>query len=101
MERILFEPFVCQSHRLVPSVCLISLMTVAYATWAFVPDSILHPLGISYYPDRYWTYAAPLYIFLAWVFSIIVYFAYNFINTAPIDSYYIITGILPPNSLIL
>lgn len=63
----------------------------AYIAWAFVPDSVWHPLGIYYYPNRYWSYTVPLYLFLLWVFSVIVYLAYNLINTEPLDSFYTIS----------
>ncbi len=65
---------------------------VSYIAWAFVPDSVWHPLGIYYYPNRYWSYATPLYLFILWVFSIVVYLAYNLINTEPLDSFYTISG---------
>lgn len=69
-----------------------SFPIAAYLLWVFVPDAVWHPLGITYYPSRYWAYAAPIYLFLAWCFSIAVYFAVNLINTEPLDSYYTITG---------
>lgn len=30
-----------------------------YLAWTFLPDSILHALGMYYYPSRYWALALP------------------------------------------
>jgi len=62
-----------------------------YLGWTFLPDSVLHPLGITYYPDRYWAIAVPMFLLLSWLYSIIVYLAMNLIDTAPIDSFKTIT----------
>uniref|UniRef100_A0A6B2LMC5 PIG-P domain-containing protein n=1 Tax=Arcella intermedia TaxID=1963864 RepID=A0A6B2LMC5_9EUKA len=63
----------------------------AYVGWAFLPDSMLHPLGMGYYPDRYWAIATPMFLLLCWLFSIVVYLALNLIDTAPLDSFQTIT----------
>eukprot|EP01128_Nolandella_sp_AFSM9_P009605 TRINITY_DN6223_c0_g1_i1.p1 TRINITY_DN6223_c0_g1~~TRINITY_DN6223_c0_g1_i1.p1 ORF type:complete len:177 (+),score=29.73 TRINITY_DN6223_c0_g1_i1:30-533(+) len=64
---------------------------LAYVIWAFVPDSILHDFGIYYFPKKYWAYTTPIYLFLCWVFSIVVYAAHNLISTAPVESLYTVT----------
>eukprot|EP01126_Amoeba_proteus_P050362 TRINITY_DN5941_c0_g1_i4.p1 TRINITY_DN5941_c0_g1~~TRINITY_DN5941_c0_g1_i4.p1 ORF type:complete len:214 (-),score=22.92 TRINITY_DN5941_c0_g1_i4:42-593(-) len=65
---------------------------VAYLIWAFLPDSVLQPLGITYYPDRYWAVLGPQYLLVSFIFSIIIYVAINLMDTAPLDSFHLITG---------
>eukprot|EP01126_Amoeba_proteus_P050361 TRINITY_DN5941_c0_g1_i3.p1 TRINITY_DN5941_c0_g1~~TRINITY_DN5941_c0_g1_i3.p1 ORF type:complete len:127 (-),score=16.15 TRINITY_DN5941_c0_g1_i3:42-422(-) len=64
---------------------------VAYLIWAFLPDSVLQPLGITYYPDRYWAVLGPQYLLVSFIFSIIIYVAINLMDTAPLDSFHLIT----------
>eukprot|EP01127_Copromyxa_protea_P007783 TRINITY_DN1771_c0_g1_i2.p1 TRINITY_DN1771_c0_g1~~TRINITY_DN1771_c0_g1_i2.p1 ORF type:complete len:149 (-),score=27.44 TRINITY_DN1771_c0_g1_i2:40-486(-) len=63
----------------------------AYLIWTFLPDSVLHPLGITYYPDRYWAILGPQYLLVTFIFSIICYGALNLMDTAPLDSYNLLT----------
>jgi len=66
--------------------------------WAVLPDSILHSLGVTYYPNRYWAIAIPVLLMVTLVFSFIIYFALNLMSTESIDSIYTITDndALPP-----
>jgi len=59
---------------------------VTYTGWAFLPDSVLHYFGITYYPDRYWSISIPIYFGVFIIFIWIFYFAINLIDTAPLDS---------------
>ncbi|ORX54099.1 PIG-P-domain-containing protein [Hesseltinella vesiculosa] len=57
-----------------------------YIVWAYVPDHILHGLGITYYPSRYWAMAIPTWV-MTFVWFIFFYFmTYNLMNTPPFDS---------------
>ncbi|KAI9189953.1 hypothetical protein H9P43_001386 [Blastocladiella emersonii ATCC 22665] len=41
-------------------VYVLSLLSwLAYLAWALLPDSVLHRVGIYYYPDRWWAIAVP------------------------------------------
>ncbi|CAG8451288.1 7893_t:CDS:2 [Funneliformis caledonium] len=64
---------------------------VIYLLWAYLPDEILISLGITYYPDRYWALALPVWSFVLSFFLYVVILSINFLNTAPYDSYHTIT----------
>eukprot|EP01084_Bolivina_argentea_P109563 195850_1 len=55
--------------------------SVLYLIWAFVPDSVWHLQGITYYPSRYWAVAVPTYFCVSWWCLIIGYVGYNYYNT--------------------
>eukprot|EP00029_Vermamoeba_vermiformis_P014108 TRINITY_DN9195_c0_g1_i1.p1 TRINITY_DN9195_c0_g1~~TRINITY_DN9195_c0_g1_i1.p1 ORF type:complete len:175 (+),score=6.01 TRINITY_DN9195_c0_g1_i1:81-527(+) len=59
---------------------------VVFIAWAFLPDSVLQPLGITYYPDRYWAIAIPVWIMVLGAFAVIFYFGINLTNTEPLNS---------------
>ncbi|KAI7899846.1 PIG-P-domain-containing protein [Cokeromyces recurvatus] len=63
-----------------------------YLIWAYVPDEILHRLGITYYPSRYWALAIPIWLMTFVWFIFISFMTVNLMNTAPFDSLYCITG---------
>ncbi|CAN0308703.1 unnamed protein product [Ectocarpus sp. 12 AP-2014] len=62
-----------------------------YLVWAYVPESTLQALGITYYPSKYWAIAIPSAIFVTWSVAVLVYIAVNFMSTAPLDSFDTIT----------
>lgn len=59
--------------------------------WAYLPDSLLHQIGISYYPSRYWVAAFPSWFGIAFMMIAILYWGFNLIISAPLDSYDTIT----------
>jgi len=62
-----------------------------YLLWAFLPDTVLVQLGVTYYPDHYWAIAVPTYICFCGCFVIVTYISINFIITEPLDSFSLIT----------
>jgi hypothetical protein len=56
-----------------------------YLLWAFVPDAVLHQLGLTYYPDKWWSVALPAYFLMALLFVPIIYFSLNLSSTAALD----------------
>ncbi|KAJ2498335.1 hypothetical protein IWW47_003497, partial [Coemansia sp. RSA 2052] len=55
-------------------VYMVSLAIFAvYLMWAYLPDSVLEAVGITYYPDRYWALALPAW----WVSAIAFVFLFN------------------------
>lgn len=59
-----------------------------YLLWSLVPDSLLHELGITYCPSKYWAVALPVYF---WVFVLMVQVCYQGLNlllTKPFSSLY-------------
>ncbi|KAJ2844522.1 hypothetical protein GGI22_006850 [Coemansia erecta] len=59
---------------------------VVYLAWAYLPDSALEAIGISYYPDRYWALALPAWWLTAVGFILLFNIATNMYNTPPLDS---------------
>uniref|UniRef100_A0A3B1KFA6 Phosphatidylinositol glycan anchor biosynthesis, class P n=1 Tax=Astyanax mexicanus TaxID=7994 RepID=A0A3B1KFA6_ASTMX len=45
-----------------------------YLVWAYVPESWLHSIGLTYWPQKYWALAIPIYLL------------FNMMNTAPLCS---------------
>lgn len=68
------------------------MSAVLWILWAYTPDWVLHSLGITYYPDRYWAIALPMYALSLVAYCIIIYNAWNLCNTNPFESYYTIRG---------
>ncbi|POG65873.1 uncharacterized protein OCT59_011827 [Rhizophagus irregularis] len=64
---------------------------VIYLLWAYLPDEVLISLGITYYPDRYWALALPVWTFVLVLFIYAAFISINFLNTSPFDSYNTIT----------
>jgi len=62
-----------------------------YLTWAYIPDSWLHAVGLTYWPQKYWAVAAPIYLTVALIFAIFLYVALNLTITPAFDSRYTIT----------
>ncbi|KAK4517799.1 uncharacterized protein ATC70_001144 [Mucor velutinosus] len=56
-----------------------------YLIWAYVPDEILHSLGITYYPSRYWALAIPIWLMTFVWFIFISFMTINLMNTAPFN----------------
>lgn len=55
--------------------------TVIFLVWAYVPESWLHSIGISYYPSRYWALAVPTYLMVTIVLMLVFYIGLNFMST--------------------
>lgn len=54
---------------------------VAFLMWAFIPESYLNGLGITYYPSKYYAIALPAYTLVSYMFIQVVYIGINMINT--------------------
>lgn len=62
-----------------------------YIAWAYLPESVLHRLGVTYYPSKYWAVALPVWFGVAFVTAGVLYMAVNLWATAPLDSFETIT----------
>ncbi|KAI5058242.1 hypothetical protein GOP47_0026412 [Adiantum capillus-veneris] len=60
---------------------------VLFFGWAYLPESWLYSMGITYYPSRYWAVAFPAYAIMLIVFICIAYTSLNNIATIPPDSW--------------
>ncbi|KAI8615566.1 PIG-P-domain-containing protein [Chytriomyces sp. MP71] len=56
-----------------------------YLVLAIVPDSLLHAIGITYYPSKTWAVSIPLWIISLIPFTLIFYTATNLCNTPPLS----------------
>ncbi|XP_076451465.1 phosphatidylinositol N-acetylglucosaminyltransferase subunit P-like [Babylonia areolata] len=62
-----------------------------YLVWAYVPDSWLNAVGLTYWPQKYWAVALPVYLCVVILLFYLAYLGLIFINTPPLTSLSIIT----------
>eukprot|EP00913_Durusdinium_trenchii_P014096 g13230.t1 len=62
------------------------LALCVWLLWVFVPEEVLHSWGITYYPDKWWAVALPIYLIPLAVFVLCSYNALNMMATCPLDS---------------
>ncbi|KAJ3149558.1 hypothetical protein HDU89_003610 [Geranomyces variabilis] len=54
---------------------------VLYLAWAVLPDAVLHALGLSYYPTRWWALALPVWVLGLIPFIPIAFTGINLLRT--------------------
>eukprot|EP00439_Symbiodinium_sp_Y106_P057692 s2181_g8.t1 len=62
------------------------LAFLAWLLWVFTPDERLQSWGITYYPDRWWGVALPVYVIPLAIFVFLTYNALNMLSACPLDS---------------
>ena len=56
-----------------------------FLAWAFLPQHVLHSIGITYYPSRYYAIALPAYFIVVYLLLGVAYIGYNMTNTLEPD----------------
>ncbi|KIX08976.1 uncharacterized protein Z518_00054 [Rhinocladiella mackenziei CBS 650.93] len=54
-----------------------SLAFLIYILWSYLPSPFLHALGITYYPNRWWSLAIPAWIVVLLIFIYVALLSYN------------------------
>ncbi|KAG8249795.1 phosphatidylinositol N-acetylglucosaminyltransferase subunit P [Homalodisca vitripennis] len=57
-----------------------------YVIWAFVPDDLLHSVGLTYWPQKYWALAVPIHVLVTLaLFAFCFYPAINLTLIPPMN----------------
>ncbi|KAG2496579.1 hypothetical protein HYH03_005401 [Edaphochlamys debaryana] len=64
----------------------VRVLYVAYLAWLFVPETMLHRIGVTYYPSKHWALAGPAWLTLALVWGWWMYEGYNMTLVTPLTS---------------
>jgi len=62
-----------------------------YILWAYVPDAWLHSAGLTYWPQKYWAVAVPVFLCMTLAVFYVAYMGLIFLTTSPVTDISTIT----------
>ncbi|KAJ4773778.1 Phosphatidylinositol N-acetylglucosaminyltransferase subunit P [Rhynchospora pubera] len=63
------------------------IATVIHLVWAYAPEPLLHSLGITYYPSKYWALAVPSVLIVLVFCMLVLYLGLNFLAMPPTSAH--------------
>ena len=58
-----------------------------FVLWSFLPERVLHRLGVLYYPSQYWALALPCHLMVSVAALYAAYWIYNLSRLPPLDDF--------------
>ncbi|KAJ5068021.1 phosphatidylinositol n-acetylglucosaminyltransferase subunit p [Anaeramoeba ignava] len=58
-----------------------------YFLWSFIPSRIYESVGITYYPNKYWAVAVPVYLYVFFALVFLMDLMFILLLTEPLDSF--------------
>ncbi|KFM82537.1 Phosphatidylinositol N-acetylglucosaminyltransferase subunit P, partial [Stegodyphus mimosarum] len=67
-------------------------LLIMYLIWAYIPTPWLHALGLTYWPQKYWAIAVPVFVCCSlFIFALLIYPGINLVMTPSLASLQTIT----------
>lgn len=67
-------------------------LLLLYLIWAYIPTPWLHSFGLTYWPQKYWAVAIPVFICCSiFIFAVLIYPGVNLLMTPDLSSVYTVT----------
>jgi phosphatidylinositol glycan class P protein len=64
------------------------LCYAVFLLWAYLPEHVLHDLGVTYYPSKYWAVAVPCHLLVSLAAVYLLYWFYNMMRLPPLESFH-------------
>ena len=64
------------------------LCYAVFILWAYLPEHVLHDLGVTYYPSKYWAVAVPCHLLVSVAAVYLLYWFYNMMRLPPLESFH-------------
>lgn len=62
-------------------------LLILYLIWAYIPTAWLHSIGLTYWPQRYWAIAIPVFVCCSiCIFALLLYPGINLMMTPDLSS---------------